>query len=326
MKSPSFAAGFVCVAAILVCTAGMGWYAYRAPQDTLQGEAEVSEYRVSSKVPARVERICVSEGQRVHAGDTLCLLSAPDVQAKLSQAQAAERAAQAQRRKAERGTREEQVRAAREMWEKARVAVDVSAKSLTRVRNLCQQGVMTQQKLDEVQAQHDAALATERAARAQYDMALHGAQQEDKDMALQAEDRARGAVSEVRSYVAETVLLAPQDGEVTDIFPCEGELVGTGAPIMNVARMDDLWVTVSVREDRLAQFRVGGTMRVRIPALGDKQCDLRVFQMKDLGSYAAWRATKPTGEYDMKTFEVKARPARPISGLRAGMSVIVVEK
>lgn len=306
---------------ILVIVGSM--YAFSDETDTIQGEADVTEYRVSSKVPGRILEFRVKEGQYVHAGDTLAILEAPDVEAKLAQAQAAEDAAAAQNRKAEKGARQEQITAAYEMWQKARAGVEIAEKSYARVKRLYDQGVMTAQKLDEVTAQRDAAIATEKAAKSQYDMARNGAEQEDKQAAAALVNRAKGAVREVNSYIRETVLVASADGEVTDIFPQVGELVGTGAPIMNVALMNDMWVTFNVREDHLQAFKMNQTVKSVIPALGNKEVTLKVYYMKDLGSYAAWKATKTTGQFDMKTFEVKASPVQKVDGLRAGMSVLL---
>lgn len=306
---------------ILVIIGSM--YAFSDETDTIQGQADVTEYRVSSKVPGRVLKFFVKEGQYVHAGDTLAILEAPDIDAKLSQAQAAQDAAAAQDRKAQKGARQEQIAAAYEMWQKAKAGVEIAQKSYDRVKRLYEQGVMTAQKFDEVTAQRDAAIATEKAAKSQYDMAKNGAEQEDKDAATALVNRAKGAVSEVNSYINETVLVASADGEVTEIFPQIGELVGSGAPIMNVALMEDMWVTFNVREDHLAQFKMNGTVKATIPALNGKEVTLKVYYMKDLGSYAAWKATKTTGQFDMKTFEVKASPTQKVEGLRAGMSVLL---
>lgn len=310
------------VVGVVILVGVCGFFAFRPITDTIQGQADVNEYRVSSKVPGRILEYRVKEGQFVHKGDTLALLEAPDVEAKLAQARAAEAAAAAQDRKAIKGARQEQISAAYEMWQKAKAGVTIAEKSFRRVSNLYDQGVVTAQKLDEVTAQRDAAIATEKAAKAQYDMARNGAEREDKEAARALVDRARGAVSEVDSYVAETVLTASHDGEVTDIFPQVGELVGSGAPIMNVAIMDDMWVTFNVREDHLAGFAMNQTFEATIPALDNRKVQLKVFYMKDLGSYAAWKATKTTGQFDMKTFEVKAAPVAPVQGLRPGMSVL----
>lgn len=208
------------------------------------------------------------------------------------------------------------------MWQKAQAGVTIAEKSYKRIKNLYDQGVVSAQKLDEITAQRDAALATEKAAKAQYTMAKNGAEREDKAAAAALVNRAKGAVAEVESYINETYLIAQKDGEVSEIFPKQGELVGTGAPIMNVAVMDDMWVTFNVREDLLQSLTVGTEFEAFVPAL-DKNIRLKVNYMKDLGTYAAWKATKTTGQFDLKTFEVRALPTDKVEGLRPGMSVIL---
>ena len=208
------------------------------------------------------------------------------------------------------------------MWQKAQAGLTIAEKSYKRVKNLYDQGVMSAQKLDEVTAQRDAAAATEKAAKAQYDMARNGAEREDKAAAAALVERAKGAVAEVESYIKETVLTAQTAGEVSEIFPKVGELVGTGAPIMNVAVMEDMWVTFNIREDLLKGMNIGSEFEAYVPAL-DKNIKVKVYYMKDLGTYAAWKATKTTGQFDLKTFEVRATPQEKVEGLRPGMSVIV---
>lgn len=311
----------VAVVVVLVLLGSL--YAFQEETEIIQGQADVTEYRVSSKVPGRILEYRVHEGDIVHRGDTLALLEAPDITAKLHQAQAAEAAAAAQDRKAIRGARQEQIATAHAMWQKAKAGVEIAEKSYQRVKRLFDQGVTTAQKLDEALAQRNAAIATEQAALAQYNMARNGAEREDKEAAAALVRRAQGAVSEVASYVDETVLTALADGEVTEIFPQVGELVGTGAPIMNVAMMNDMWVAFNVREDHLSKFGMQKILNATVPALGGKPIRLKVFYMKDLGSFAAWKATKTTGQFDMRTFEVKAAPVESIEGFRPGMSVLL---
>ena len=295
-QAPNYIPAILLIVAVIVITAICGFYAFRPQPEVIQGQAEVTEYRVSSKVPGRVKRILVEEGQQVHAGDTLAILK---------------------------GAREEQKRGAYEMWQKAKAGREVMEKSYARVKRLHDEGVVTSQKLDEVTAQRDAAIATERAAKSQYDMAVNGAQIEDREAAAALTARAGGAIKEVKSYLKETVLVAALDGEVTDIFPSIGELVGTGAPVMNVALMNKLWVSFNVREDKLSTLRVGQEVEGFVPALGDKTVKLRIASLKDVGSYAVWRASKSTGQYDLKTFRVKATPTQSIEGLRPGMTVVL---
>lgn len=208
------------------------------------------------------------------------------------------------------------------MWQKAQAGVTIAEKSYKRIKNLYDQGVVSAQKLDEITAQRDAALATEKAAKAQYTMAKNGAEREDKAAAAALVNRAKGAVAEVESYINETYLIAQKAGEVSEIFPKQGELVGTGAPIMNIAVMDDMWVTFNVREDLLKDLTMGTEFEAFVPAL-DQNIRLKVNYMKDLGTYAAWKATKTTGQFDLKTFEVRALPTDKVEGLRPGMSVIL---
>lgn len=313
---------FATLVGVLAVVALVGFFMLRKGPEIIQGQAEVSEYRISSKVPGRILEYRVKEGDTVHKGDTLAILEAPEVYAKMAQAEAAEAAAQAQQQKAYKGARAEQIQAAYEMWQKAKAGLEIAEKSYNRVKNLYEQGVMAAQKFDEVTAQLNAAKATEQAAKSQYDMAKNGAEMEDKLAATALVNRAKGAVAEVDSYLKETILLAPVDGEVSEVFPKEGELVGTGAPIINLSKLDDLWVTFNVREDLLKGIGMGQTFTAYVPAL-DTDIVVRVTYMKDLGTYAAWKATKTTGQYDLKTFEVRGEPVTKVVGLRPGMSVIL---
>ena len=314
---------FLTLLGVIALVAVVGFFMLRKGPEIIQGQAEVDEYRVSSKVPGRILEFRVKEGQTVQAGDTLAILEAPDIAAKMEQARAAEAAAQAQNEKAIKGARQEQIQAAYEMWQKAQAGVDIAEKSYKRVKNLFEQGVMPAQKLDEVTAQRNAAIATEKAAKAQYTMAKNGAERQDKMAAAALVERAKGAVAEVESYVKETFLIAQAAGEVSEIFPKVGELVGTGAPIMNIAILKDMWVTFNVREDLLKNLTMGAEFEAIVPALDNKAIKLKVDYMKDLGTYAAWKATKTTGQFDLKTFEVRARPMEIVEGLRPGMSVII---
>ena len=295
----------------------------RKGPEIIQGQAEATEYRVSSKVPGRILELKVKKGEQVKAGDTLAILEAPDILAKMAQAQAAEAAAQAQNEKAIKGARSEQIQAAYEMLQKAKAGREIAEKSYNRVKRLYEQGVMSAQKMDEASAQYNAAIATEKAADAQYTMAKNGAEREEKMAAAALVERAKGAVAEVQSYVKETYLIAQADGEVSEIFPKMGELVGTGAPIMNIVELYDMWISFNVREDLLKDLTMGAEFEAIVPALDNKVIKLKVNYMKDLGTYAAWKATKTTGQFDLKTFEVRGVPMEPVENLRPGMSVII---
>lgn len=309
--------GLVAVAGVIFLT---------PPDDIIMGQAEATQVRISGKVPGRIASFRFNEGDKVKAGDTLVFLDTPEVLAKLKQAEAARAAAEAQNAKAIKGARDQEVTAAYELWQKAQAGLTIAKKSFDRIQNLYDKGVMSAQKRDEVEANYKAMVATEKAARSQYEMAKEGARKEDKAAAAALVQRAEGAIAEVESYVGEGVLLSPINGEIAERFPQVGELVGTGAPIMNISDLNDLWVTFSVREDLLSNIKIGSEINGFIPALGEKQVSLKVYYMKDMGSYAAWKATKTNGQYDSKTFEVRARPLESIPDLRPGMSVILKKK
>ena len=309
-------------AAVVVIVALIGFLALGRDPDIIQGQVEVSEYRVSSKVPGRILELQVKEGDFVKAGDTLAILDAPEVRAKMSQAQGAESAAAALELKAQNGARKEQIQGAFSVLQQAKAGYEIAEKSYNRVQRLFDEGVMSAQKRDEAFANYKAMEAQMKAAQSQYDMAVNGARMEDKMAASAQVNRAKGAVQEVNSYIHETVQIAQKEGEVTDIYPKIGELVGTGSPIMSIAMMEDMWGTFNVREDQLNGMQVGSEFTVFVPAF-NKEVKMKVYHLKDQGSFAVWKATKANGQYDLKTFEVKARPVEKLEGLRPGMSLII---
>ncbi len=307
---------------VVVIVAVIGLIVLDRDPDIIQGQVEVSEYRVSSKVPGRILELRVKEGDYVKAGDTLAILDAPEVRAKMEQAQSAENAAAALELKAQNGARKEQIQGAFSVLQQAKAGYEIAEKSYNRVQRLFDEGVMSAQKRDEAFANYKAMEAQMKAAQSQYDMAVNGARMEDKMAASAQVGRAKGAVQEVNSYIHETVQIAQKEGEVTDIYPKVGELVGTGSPIMSIAMMDDMWGTFNVREDQLNGMQVGTEFSVFVPAF-NKEVKMKVYHLKDQGSFAVWKATKANGQYDLKTFEVKARPVEKLEGLRPGMSLVI---
>ena len=324
-KDRTLLVGLAIVIVIMVCLCIAGIFLVNPPEETVQGQVEATNVRISGKLPGRIVAFYVEEGQHVKKGDTLAYIHSSTVDAKLYQAQAIEQAASAQNRKAEAGTRSQIISGAYDLWQQAVAAESIHKKTYERVENLFKQNVVSEQKRDEARAAYDAAVAQASAAKSQYELALEGAQAEDKAAARAQQQAARGTVMEVESMLEDRYLTAPCDGEITDIFPHIGELVGTGTPIMNVMRNDDRWVTFNVREELLNKLTMGKEIEVMIPALGKKETTLKIFYIKDMGSYAVWNATKASGQYDSKTFQVKARPVEPIENLRPGMSVIMLD-
>lgn len=312
----------LCFTAVVGIVALIGFLTIGNEEEVIQGQVEVTEYRVSSKVPGRILELCVKEGDYVKKGDTLAIIDAPEVRAKMQQAQSAEDAATAMDLMARNGARREQIATAFQMLQQAKAGAEIAEKSYKRVQRLYDEGVMSEQKRDEAFAQYKAMEAQVKAAQSQYTMAVNGARQEEK-MAAQAQvNRAKGAVQEVNSYIYETIQTAQKEGEVSEIFPKLGELVGTGSPIMNISVLEEMWGTFNIREDQLNGIKTGDVLKVYLPAF-NKEIEMAVYAIKDQGSYAVWKATKANGQYDLKTFEVKARPTQKIEGLRPGMSLVL---
>jgi HlyD family secretion protein len=326
-KEGSLLLGVVALLAVIIIVALVGILALEPEKIQVQGEAEAAEYRVSGKVPGRVEMYLFEEGEQVRKGDTLVIIYSPEVEAKKDQALAARRMAEAVNDKAKNGAQPEQIEGAYELYQKALAGEEIYRKSYERVQRLFEKGVVSEQKRDEVEAQYKAASATVKAAKSQYDMALSGARAEDKEAARAQVARVDGMLKELAAAEAERYLLSPCDGEVSECFPKVGELVGQGSPVMAILDLTDVWFTFSVREDMLDGFRKGSQIDVRIPALGeDKTFPVVVTYIKAMGTYATWRTTKQNGGYDVRTFDVKCRPVTPIDGLRPGMTALVMEK
>ena len=308
---------------VVIVVAVIGFVCFGNNDDNvIQGEVEVSEYRVSSKLPGRIAEICVTEGDFVHKGDTLAILDVPEVEAQKRAAEATQDAAKAVSDMADNGARKEQIQAAYQLWQQAVAASDIAEKTYKRLQNLYNEGVISAQKRDEAFAAYKATQAQVLAAKSQYDMAKSGARNEERKAASDQANAAKNATDVVKSLLRETVQIATADGKVSEIFPKVGELVGLGSPIMSISEMNDMWGTFNIREDQLNGMKVGDTFKAYCPAF-DKEIEMKVYHIKDQGSFAVWKATKTNGQYDIKTFEVKARPSKPVEGLRPGMTLII---
>ncbi len=308
--------------AVVVIIGLIGFFTLGKTEEIIQGQIEVSEFRVSSKLPGRVVEIRVKEGDYVHVGDTLAILEVPEANAQQKVAEATEGAANALSDMAQSGARKETVQAAYQMYQAAQAASEIAEKTYKRVQNLFDEGVVSAQKRDEAFAAFKATEAQVKAAKSQYDMAQNGARLQEKQAAQKQAEAAKGAVQLVSSLLKETVQIAAVDGEVSAVYPKVGELVGLGSPIMSISMMSDIWGTFNVREDQLNGMKAGDTFTAFVPAF-NKDITLKVTHIKDEGSFATWKATKTTGQYDLKTFELKATPVTMFEGLRPGMSLIV---
>ncbi len=310
------------VVAVVAVLAIVGFLFLTPPPEIIEGQAEANSVRISGKLPGRVLEFYVSEGDNVHAGDTLVHIHSSLAEAKMMQAEAMQTAASATDRKVDAGTRSQIKQGAYDLWQQAIAAKTITKKTYDRMQVLFAEGVIAEQKRDEAEAAYKAAEAAERAAKSQYELAVAGAQREDKEAAQAMVNVAKGGVAEVEALLEDQYLVAPCDGQIDVIYPQVGELVALGAPIMNLLKIDDKWVTFNVREELLNDLPMGKEIEIMIPALGERTAKAKVYYVRDMGSYAVWRATKSTGEWDSRTFQIKARPVDSIPELRPGMSVI----
>jgi len=289
----------------------------------VQGEVEATQVKVASKLIGRIDSLLVHKGDEVQTGTLLFTLSSPELDAKYLQASAVRKAAGAQKEKADNGAQKEDIQAAFNSWKTALAAADFAKKTFQRVDNLFKAGVVAEQQKDEAETRMKAAVQTEKAARSLYDKAEKGARYEDKATAGALVMQADGVLTEVNSYLSETRIFAPVNGEIANIISECGELVPAGYPVITIVDLADVWVTFNLREDLLAAIHKGSTFKARFPALGMKEVLLKVSYINALGEFATWNATKTSGDFDMKTFEVHAVPVDKIEGMRPGMSALV---
>jgi HlyD family secretion protein len=322
MKSRNIIIG-IGILLIIIFTIISGWLLANPPEKILQGEVEAKQVKVASKIPGRIEHIYISEGQQVRKGDTLLYIATPELDAKKQQAESAKSAAESQSLKAKNGARKEQIEGALRLWNKAKVGKDVMEKTYNRVKNLHKEGVVPAQQLDEAYAKYMSAVETEEAAKSQYDMAKKGARYEDKLGADALVDQASGVLQELDSYLSEASVKSPIDGEIASIISEEGELVNTGFPVITIVDLKEAWIVFNIREDILSKFKMGKKLNVQIPALDMQTIEVEVSYINPLGNFATWKATKTSGEFDMKTFEVRLTPTSQVKDLRPGMSALI---
>lgn len=289
----------------------------------LQGEIEAKEYNVASKVPGRVQEIAVKKGQKVEMGDFIFSISSPEIDAKLAEANAARMAAYAQSRKAQNGAQKEDIEAAYSTYIKAEAAAQFGEKTFQRILNLYNEGVVPEQQRDEAETKMKAARETANAAKAIWQKAEKGAREEDKTAAEALVKRADAAIEQVQSYLDETTIHSISKGEVSGVNVEAGELVSTGFPVVNVIDIDDIWATLYIREDYLSHFKMGETFTAMIPGLENHEYEFKVTYISPTADFARYNATKTSGEFDLKSFEIEARPVNKIPGLRPGMTAVV---
>ena len=273
-------------------------------------------------MPGRIDQVFVRKGDTVEKGQLIFSLLSPEIDAKLEQAKAGEKAAGALAQEAEKGAREQQIQAAKDQWLKAKAAADLMEKTYQRVNNLYKDGVVAEQKRDEAKTQWQAAKYTESAALQMYKLAQEGARDETKVAAAQRALMAAGAVAEVEAYAKDTQIHSWFNGEVAQVLLSSGELAPQGFPVVTVIDTQDAWAVLNVREDHLKYFEKGSQFDAYLPAL-DKNVTFEVSHIAVMGDFATWRSTDAAQGFDLRTFEIEARPVDNNDTLRMGMSLVV---
>lgn len=299
------------------------WLLNKPKEVIFQGRIEAKEIYLAAKIPSRLKTTEVKEGTSVLKGQLLATLESPEIDAKEKQALAARDAANAQKNKATNGARAEEINAYKSVYEKATVGSDLMIKSFNRIENLFKDGVVSEQKRDEVLAKKNAALKDKDAAYNQYQIALKGARKEDIAAANALVKRAEGALDELESYKSERFISSPINAEVLNFLPEEGELIGAGYPVVHLVDLSNSFAIVNVKETSLFNFKKGSEFTATVPALENKVVTFKIYYVAALGDYATWNATKSIGDFDIRTFEIKATPVNPEIELRPGMSILI---
>lgn len=317
------AIAFVAVLAAVTVVSAIGILSWGRRPEILQGQVEATEIKISGKLPGRIDRFLVREGQNVRQGDTLVVINSPEVRAQYDQVDALKNAAVYENEKVQEGTRSQITESAYQLWMRSKSDLTLAATTYERMSSLYKEGVVTSQREDEAEAIYKGALAAERAAYQQYLMARDGARKQDRESSRSLVNAAESTVKEVAVLLQDARLTAPESGQIAVIYPERGELVGPGAPIMSLVVLEDAHAVLNVREDLLPRFRMNGRFRGDVPAIGRSGIEFEIYYISPLGSYATWKTTRQAGSYDMRTFQIKARPVAPQTELRPGMSVLV---
>ncbi|MCR8919551.1 HlyD family secretion protein [Parasutterella secunda] len=310
------------VACLLVLGVGF-WMGTHPSEEPLYGVMQAKTVDVAAKVTGRVETLPVHEGDTVSAGQLLMTLDIPEVEAKLKEVEALKSAATARQSLVDEGARPQEIRAAKAQMQRAQAGQELAQKTFNRVHALYREGLISKQKHDEALAQKKSADELLAAAKEQYDIALTGARTQEKQAATALTAQATGGVEQVESLVKEKNVTSPIASEISRIYVEIGEVAAAGLPLATLVDLSDQWAVFNIREDDLPKITKGAVLSAEIPALNAKNVQFKVYFINPRGDYATWRATRQSSGYDLRTFEVRARPVQPVSDLRPGMSVIV---
>ncbi len=297
------------------------WYLVQPQPVIIQGEAGATRIDIAARVDGRVAQRPVSRGENVAAGQLLFEIDNPEVLTKLQEAEAALAVAQAELAQIEAGTRAEVVAQKKAALESASADLALAQNTYDRVSTLAGNGNATLQRLDEVTNSLQIAQRGSEQAKLAYEEATAGYTKEERGVAEANVVKAQASVDTIRTQVDELAVKAPIAAQVYQIGSELGEYVSPGVPLLSLVDLSDLWLRFDLREDLVRGLKVGDRFRMRVPALQDREISAEIRSIASKGEYAGWRATRATGDFDLRTFEVRAYPIEPIPELRPGMSV-----
>jgi HlyD family secretion protein len=298
----------IILAVVILAVASLSiWYLVRPEPLLLQGEVDATRLDIAARVDGRVAEIPVVRGQNVGAGAVLVRIDNPETLAKLAQAEAAKVVAEAQLANINAGTRAESIAARKAGYERAQAAATLAQQTYDRTNELLLKGFASRQQFEQ--------------AKFAYNQAVNGYTREERQIATANVDKAVADVEAVQSIVDQMVVYAPVASQVYKRNVEPGEYVSPGVPLFTLIDVSDTWAHFDLREDLAKTLKVGDRFPVRVPALGDRTITVEVKLIATKGEYASWRATRATGEFDLRTFEVRAYPVDKVTELRPGMSV-----
>jgi HlyD family secretion protein len=311
----------VIVGVVVAVIAGLSiWYLVRGEPLLVQGEVDATRLDIAARVDGRVAEIPVARGQDVAAGAVLVKIDNPETIAKNEQALAAKVVAEAQLANIKAGTRAEVIAARKAALERAQASVILAQKTYERVRQLAEHGNAPQARLDQVtDALHESERAVDQA-RSAHEQAVNGYTKEEREIAAANVQKAVADIQAVQSIVDQMVVYAPVASQVYKRNVEPGEYVSPGVPLVTLIDLGDMWIHFDLREDLVKTLKVGDRFGVRIPALGDRRITVEVKLIATKGEYASWRATRATGDFDLRTFSIRAYPVDKVPELRPGMS------
>jgi HlyD family secretion protein len=311
----------VIVGLVVAAVAGLSiWYLVRPEPLLVQGEVDATRLDIAARVDGRVANIPVVRGQNVGAGAALVRIDNPETLAKHEQALAAKVVAEAQLANINAGTRAEVIAARKAAHERAQASVVLAQKTYDRVSQLAEHGNAPIARLDQAtDALHESQRAVDQA-RSAYDQAVNGYTREEHEIAVANVQKALADIKAVQSIIDQMVVYAPVASQVYQRNVEPGEYVSPGVPLVTLIDLGDMWIHFDLREDLVKTLKIGDRFAVRIPALADRRITVEVKLIATKGEYASWRATRATGDFDLRTFSIRAYPVDKVPELRPGMS------